>query len=345
MARLPAHIERVVRDYRSQLAALEAAYTRSVGPARAVLRERLRDATGKFIRDTRNAGLPANVTRRWVTNLPAYRELLAMAAQELDQVTIEAVRAIQWQIASAAELGKPAVDALTIATLNATPAEASLLASSFGQVNTGAVRELVGALQSSSPLANLAGLNAEAVETMGRHLTQGLVNGTNSRVIGRRMAAASEIPLARAQTIARTETHRAFRESSRAAMIANPLVQEWIWFADLGPRTCSACWSMHGQTFDTDETMGTHPNCRCTMLPKVTPPAWMDAPQVDYPTGEAAFRELTPEARLQILGPGKAAAYESGQITLADTVRVRTSDEWGVTRSTASLADALGVRT
>ncbi len=344
MASFPARIESVVRDYRTELARLEAAYTRAVGPARALMAQRLRDATGKFIRETRNAGIPSNVTRRWVTNLPAYRELLVMAQREMDQVTIEAVRAIQWQIASAAELGKPAVDALTVATLNATQTEAAALASSFGQVNTSAVRELVGQLQASSPLANLPRLNAEAVEQMGRELTRGIVEGTNSRVIGRRLAAASDIPLARAQTIARTETHRAFRESSRLAMQANQLVDQWVWHASLSPRTCSACWAMHGTISDTDTVMGSHPNCRCTMLPKVTAPAWMNAPEVEYESGEAAFARLSADAQREILGPGKYEAYARGDITLADTVRIRETDAWGVTRSTASLSEALGAR-
>jgi SPP1 gp7 family putative phage head morphogenesis protein len=341
VARLPSRIERVVADYRARLEALEAAYTQAVGPHRAALHKRLRDEAGRFIRDIRRAGLPDEVTRRWITSQPAYRELLAAAARDLDRVTTEAVRAIQWQIASAAELGKPAADALTIATLNATPTEAARLASSFGQVPTGAVQQLVGQLQAASPLAQLPGLNAEAVEAMGRHLTQGLVNGTNSRVIARRLAAASDIPIARAQTIARTETHRAFREANRAAMQANPLVDQWVWHAKLEARTCSACWAMHGERFDVTVPFSGHPNCRCVALPAVTPPAWMDAPSVEYPTGEDAFAQLSEADRRRVLGPSKAEAYERGDITLADTVRVTESEEWGVTRSTASLKDAL----
>lgn len=345
MGSFPSRIERVVQDYRAQLAALEAAYTQRVGPERALLQARLRDAAGRFIRDARNAGLPTRVTRRWVTDLPAYRELLAVAASELDRVALEAVRAMQWQVARSAQLGQPAIDALVVATLAADATESAALASSFGRVPAGAVRELVGALKSGSPLASLPRLNQEALDVMGQHLTQGLVNGTNSRVIGRRMAAASDIPLARAQTIARTETHRAFRESSRLAMQANPLVDQWVWHASLSPRTCSACWSMHGEIFDTDQPMGSHPNCRCTMLPKVTPPAWMtDAPDIEYPTGERLFAELSGDAQRQILGPGKYAAYERGDITLRDTVRVRETAEWGTTRSTQSLEGALGVR-
>jgi SPP1 gp7 family putative phage head morphogenesis protein len=345
VASLPADIQRVAADYRRQLADLEAAYTRAVGPQRALMRERLRDAVGRFLRETRNAGLPDRVTRRWVSDLAAYRQLLTLAESELDRVTTEAVRAMQWQIAQAAELGKPAVDALAIATLQASDTEAALLRASFGQVPSGAVRELVGQLQDSSPLASLPRLNADAVQTMGRELTRGLVSGTNSRVIAQRIAATSDIPLQRAQTISRTETHRAYRESSRLAMQANPLVQEWVWNAEISARTCSACFSMHGTIHDTDEVMGSHPNCRCAMLPRVTPPTWMtDAPDVEYPTGETIFSELSADAQREILGPGKYQAYSEGRITLADTVRVRESQEWGVTRSTASLSEALGAR-
>lgn len=344
MARLPARIERVAREYRAELAALEAAYTRAVGPQRAILRERLRDAAGRFIAETRNAGLPNSVTARWVTNLPAYRQLLIRAQRDLDRVTTEAVRAMQWQIAAAAELGKPAADALVVATLGASPAEAARLASSFGQVPSSAVAELVAALQEGSPLANLPRLNAEAVEAMGRHLTQGLVNGTHSRVIGRRLAAASDIPLARAQTIARTETHRAFREANRMAMDANPLVDGWVWHANLSPRTCSACWAMHGQRFPVTTPMPSHVNCRCAQIPAVTPPAWMDAEPVEYPSGEDEFAALSADAQRQILGPAKHDAYLAGDITLEDTVRTVRSDEWGESRTTASLAEALRVR-
>ena len=339
---LPARIQQVVTEYRRELARLEAEYTRTVGPARAMMRRRLRDEFGRFMRDLRNAGLPERVTRRWVTDHAGYQRLLRLAEAELDRVTSEAVRAMQWQIAEAAQLGKPAADALVAATLAASPAEAALLASTFGQIPIGAVEQLVGQLQSSSPLANLPRLNAEAVEAMGRELTRGLVRGDHSRVIARRIAAASDIPLARAQTIARTELHRSYRESNRAAYRANPLVGEWIWHSAGTTRTCAACWAMHGTIHSVDEAMSAHVNCRCTQLPKVTPPAWMtDAPDVQYPTGTELFAELPAADQRAILGRDKFAAFERGDIALSDVVKVNRSAEWGESRTVASLSQAM----
>ncbi len=255
-------------------------------------------------------------------------------------MTVEAVRAIQWQVAHAAELGPQSVDALVAATLNVAPGQAATVGA-FGQVSTPAVAQLVGQLQAASPLAKLPGLNREAVQQMGRELTRGLVNGEHSRVIGRRIAAVTDIPAARAATIARTETHRAYREAGRLAMIENPLVHEWIWHASTTARTCAACWAMHGQIFPTDQPMGSHPNCRCTMLPKVTPPAWMDAPEVVYPSGEVLFDALPVADQRTILGPDKYHAFEQGRLRLGDVVKETETREWGTTRSVASLKDSL----
>jgi len=337
VASIPARIESVVAEYRQRLADLEAAYTRAVGPAQAALRVRLRDEAGRFIRDMRNAGLPDRVTRQWVTRHDDYQQLLRMAEAELDRITTEAVRVIQWQIAEAASLGKPAADALTIATLGASPTEAALLSSSFGQVNTGAVLQMVGQLQQASPLANLPRLNREAVETMGRELVRGLAEGTHSSTVGRRIARASDIPRARAATIARTEMHRAYRESNRLAYEANPLVGSWVWHAGLGVRTCAACWAMHGSVHPLDEAMGSHPNCRCTQLPSVTPPAWMNAPDVTYPTGEELFAALPEGQQRAILGAERHARYAAGDLPLASMVRETTTREWGTTRTVSPL--------
>lgn len=308
---------------------------------------RLRDELGRFLAAVEREGIPASVTRRWVTNLRQYETLLAVAESGVDEVTTEAVRAIQWAIGESAQLGQPAATAMTTAAVGT---EGPRLATTgvFGQVNVGAITQLVGQLQTSSPLRALPGLGEEAVQQMQRELVRGLANGEHSRAIGRRIAKTTDIPAARAATIARTEIHRAYRESNRLAYQANPMVEQWRWYCDLSPRTCSSCWSMHGTLHDLGDPMGTHPNCRCTQLPVVDHARLralgIDAPDVDYPTGEELFAKLPVADQREILGPGKLEAYQSGKITLADTVHVHESPEWGTTRSTASLGEALGAR-
>lgn len=340
-----ADIERVVARYRARLAALEADVARRVGPARVRALRDVQQALDVLLASVDRSGLPADVTRRWVTDLDEYRALVVAAERGMDDVATEAVRAIQWSVAEAAQMGPEAANALTAATIGESGAGATGL---FGQVNAGAMQQLVGALQASSPLVALPALGQDAVARMTSELVRGLANGTHSRTIGRRIAQATGMPAARAATIARTEIHRAYREANRLAYQANPMVSRWRWLASLGPRTCSACWSMHGTVHDTDEPMGSHPNCRCSMVPVVDTSRLralgLDVPDVEWASGEERFAAADEGVQRAVLGPAKFEAYREGRITLADTVAVRESAEWGTTRSTASLADALGVR-
>lgn len=344
MADIPADIARVVAEYRGRIAAIETAYTRAVGPARTLAQARLRDEFGRFMAAVKRKGLPDVVTRQWVTDLPAYQQLVRVAEAGIDDVTTQAVRAIQWRVAEAAQLGKPAADALTAASIG--PQGAQLAATgAFGQVNIAAVTQLVGQLQASSPLVNLPGLKGPAIEQMQSQLVRGLANGQHSRTIAREITRTTDIPAARAQTIARTEVHRAYREANRAAYQANPMVGAWRWLSTAGPRTCSACYAMTGTVHSLDEPMGSHPNCRCTQLPVVSNTAMaalgIDMPDIHYPTGEELFADQPESVQREVLGAGKYEAYKAGKITLADTVHVRETKEWGTTRSTASLAEAL----
>jgi SPP1 gp7 family putative phage head morphogenesis protein len=332
-------IERVAADYRARLAQIEAEYVRAVGPARRAALRRIRDELGRFMSAIAVEGVPAAVTRRWVTNLDAYRRLVAVAEQELDAVSREAVQAIRWRIAEAATLAPEGADALVAASLGQPGASTAAL---FGQVNVGAITQLVGALQASSPLVALPGLTEKVVQQMMSELVRGLVNGTHSRVIGRRIMQATGMPATRAQVIARTEIHRAYRESSRMAFQANRAVNAWRWHASLGPRTCASCWAMHGTVHDLDEPMGSHPQCRCTMLPVIDAARALgfDAPTIHWPTGDEVFAAQPVDVQRAVLG-SKSDAYAEGRITLADTVHVRESVEFGTTRTVASLDQAL----
>lgn len=330
-------IERAVRAYRARVAALEAAYHRAVGPKRREAAQRLQRETQRAIDELR-ADLDDTtdrLTRRWVANHPAFLRLEAAARAELDAVTVEAVRAIQWSIAEAAQLGPEATDAMVGAQL---PDDVPV-GGAFGQVNTAAVEQLVGALQASSPLRRLPGLADEAITGMQRELVRGLASGAHSRTIGRRIAQTTGMPAARAATIARTEIHRSYRESGRLAMQANPMVDQWRWVAALGARTCAACWAMHGTLHSVGEPMGTHPNCRCSQVP-VVGAANLRALGIDPPppgpTGTELFAQQPQSVQLQILGPDRFREFRRGRLTLADTVQTRTSREWGTTRTVAS---------
>jgi SPP1 gp7 family putative phage head morphogenesis protein len=180
--------------------------------------------------------------------------------------------------------------------------------------------------------------------------------GGRPRRTARELRDALHVPLARALTIARTETLRAHREGQRAANVANPhLIGGWRWLAALDRRTCAVCWAMHGSEHPPGEVMGSHPNCRCTMLPitrswaEVLPElpreraAALPDTRPDPGHGPAIFARLPAAEQRRILGPGAARHYRAGELTLDELVAFRVHPLWGPTRSRRSLR-ALGLR-
>lgn len=324
MARQHSRIEQAAIRYRERLADLERDYAQTTGPQRRAAIARIRRLSLDLVAELRASGLPEEVTERWVTSNRSWERLALAAREELDDLSVEAARAIQWQIAAAAEAGADAGTGLVGMLDNA---------SNFGLVPTVAVEAAVAVFQPGTVFSELPGLNAEAVRQIGREVTRGLASGIHSSVIGRNIANTASIPSARANTIARTETFRAYREANREIYKQHRLVNEWRWVAGLGSRTCSACWAMHGSLHPVEEPMGTHPNCRCTMVPTIPG-------SFNGPSGSDLFDELPEDEQRTILGPGKHDAYKNGEIRLADTVRVRESKDWGTSRSVASLREA-----
>lgn len=217
----------------------------------------------------------------------------------------------------------------------------------FGEPDDAALRQLVGHLSDGSPLARLfAELPGDASTRARNALLHGVGRGLSPREIAVQMRHALGGNLARALTIARTETLRAYREASRLSYEANAdVVAGWVWHAALDLRSCAACWAMHGSFHPLTETLDGHPNCRCAMVPWTK--SWEDLGVAGVPdtrpsiqSGADAFAELTPSQQAAILGPRKLAALQRGDIDLSDLVG-RSSSEWGTMRREVSLKQAL----
>jgi len=61
-------------------------------------------------------------------------------------------------------------------------------------------------------------------------------------------------------------------------------------------------------------------------------------------SGEERFAALVLADQRAVLGPAKLAAYQAGQLRLADLVGERTAGAWGPVRYERSLRDVLGDR-
>lgn len=167
-------------------------------------------------------------------------------------------------------------------------------------------------------------LAADAEAAMRRELVRGIAVGDNPRVAARRMLDRLEGRfnggLTRALRVARTEMLDAYRQSSaEIATTDADIVSKVVWTAALDTRTCPACVAMHGTEFPTG-TAGPegHPQCRCTFIEQTK--TWrelgfaVEEPPSMFPDRDVWWDSLDDADRLQVMGPGRLAALESGEV-------------------------------
>lgn len=191
------------------------------------------------------------------------------------------------------------------------------LATQLNQFDADATRNLIGLAGDGGRLdRHFASIAKPVREQMFESLFYGLATGRPNQAIAREVNQAIGYGAARAMTIVRTETNRAYRESSREFYADAPGVVGWRWLAACDLRTCLVCWSQHGKVFKTRTKFATHPNCRCTMVP-----VFADGAADLAETGPAKFARLTIEQQRTVAGPRRLDLYNQGA-NLADFVEV-----------------------
>jgi SPP1 gp7 family putative phage head morphogenesis protein len=237
----------------------------------------------------------------------------ARLGELLDQVTIE----IRKSSAKLAALTTGAQDqAVNVAQDQA--AQYPRLTSDLNFFDSDAARKLIGLAGDGEPLAvHFAKLVRPARQAMFDALFYGISVGLPNVRIAREVQDSIGGTRAQAMTIVRTETNRAYREATREFYDDVSAVIGWRWLAALDLRTCPICWALHGRIFKTKTKFGTHPNCRCTMVP-------VFAGDPKFETGPEVFNRLTRAQQLAILGPGRLGLYNQGA-ELSDFVENRKS--------------------
>lgn len=181
-------------------------------------------------------------------------------------------------------------------------------------------------------------LSAEADAAMRREIVRGLATGRGPRdtaaAIVKRTEGEFNGGLARALTIARTETLDAHRKAAEQTHNENAdVLGSWMWLAATSARTCPACLAMNGTKHPLSEPgpLG-HPNCRCTRVPVTK--SWADLGiDLDEPepavTGSQAWFDAQDEAtQRKILGPARYAAYLRGDYPMTTWAARRRNDGW-----------------
>mgnify|MGYP005824038649 CR=1 FL=1 len=134
------------------------------------------------------------------------------------------------------------------------------------KLNINATNLMIGMSADGSPLNELLMKSyPESVLRLTNTLIEGTALGRNPKVIARMMKEDMNGNLSRALTICRTEELNAFRESNRQQLEESGYVSKWEWSAE--SNACDICLEKDGKTFPISESMDTHPNCRCGMLP------------------------------------------------------------------------------
>lgn len=224
---------------------------------------------------------------------------------------------------------------------------------SFGLPSQEALRQLVGATQSGSPLASLfAGFGAEAAEQATKALINGVSLGQNPREFARQVKDALGVSRARVLTISRTESLRSYRNASLLAMQENSdTVTKYRRTCAKNSRTCAACLALDGKIYDVSYMFPTHPNCRCTLIPITKP--WEEVlkgtgidtstppgttPRIE--TGAAWLARQSEEVQRKVLG-AKYQGWKDGKFELSDIVKHTRSEQWGPGIQEKSLKELL----
>lgn len=210
----------------------------------------------------------------------------------------------------------------------------------FAHAPRGAVEALVGYARGNTPLGVLLdAIPNQVTDSVRDTLIAGLTLGQNPRETARQVRRAYGVGLARALTISRTETLRAYREATRLDYQANEdIIEGWMWSAACDQRTCVTCWALHGRVYKLGRQMPAHPNCRCAMTPMLKQ-AYRGAYE---PTpGAVLFNQADPSVQRAVLGPGAYREYQAGRVGIENFVTFRRSRDWGVTVYRASLGTAV----
>lgn len=182
-------------------------------------------------------------------------------------------------------------------------------------------------------------LSTQAYDAVRRELIRGVAAGSNPRETARRIVARAEGGfnggLTRALVIARTETLDAHRAGAALGQQQHAdVLAGWTWLADLGPRTCPACFAMHGTEHAlTDPGPQGHQQCRCSRMPRTK--TWgelgfdgIEEPPSLVPDAGEFFARLPAADQKTILGAKRYDAWVAGDFPMESWATKKSTTGW-----------------
>ena len=221
--------------------------------------------------------------------------------------------------------------------LPATAGPTARLAVTFDRVDPDALAAIVQRTTEQITAATRP-LSVEASDAVRRAVIRGVATGesprTTARAMLRRVESAFNGGLTRALVIARTETLDASRAAAAVQQQANSdVLTGWMWTADFSSRTCPSCLAQHGSIHRlSDPGPLDHQQGRCSRTPITK--TWrelgfaIDEPPSAVPDARVWFAGQDQATQLQIMGPSRLEALQSGAVGWDDLSTKRTTDGW-----------------
>jgi SPP1 gp7 family putative phage head morphogenesis protein len=295
--------------------------------ARKRINEKLKALELRMVEHEATGGV---VSEAWLKTEFRYITLIQQIETEMAALSPQAVRLTQ-----AAQ-----ADVLALGNAHAIEQIGLQVGVSFNKLPVEALRAFAGLSSAGSPLRTLFDeFGAQTSNNIRRALFSGIASGQGARETARHLRGLLDGNGARALTIARTETTRAYRVAAQRTMEESGIVTGKRRVAAKSLRTCASCLSLDSHIYPLDAAIDSHPNCRCVFV------AWVD-PKLrtfaipERETGEQWLRRQSPEDQEKVLGIAGAAAYRGRRLPLRAWVGETDSQRWGITRSQRSLRQA-----
>ncbi|CAB4139138.1 Phage head morphogenesis domain [uncultured Caudovirales phage] len=318
--------------------------------ARSSIQSKL-DALMERITEAQDAGEPVSLS--WLNSERRYRELIEQVDTELASLTETILPKITEAQSDGIALSVDAAKQLTVSALGPAPEGVEV---AWNRLPKATVEALVGYASDGSPLRVLLDeFGLDASRQIRGVLIAGVSRGAGAMQMTRELKTLvgdGKDPgnlKGRAETIVRTEFHRASRAAQLDSYGQNAdLFEGWVWTAALDGRTCTSCWAMHGTLHPLTEMLDDHPNGRCVMTPRtkswdeLTGEGGYEDTRPTIEDGSARFARLTPERQKEVLGAGLYDLYAAGKVSLPELVRQYSNPRWGTMRRPATLKEVTG---
>lgn len=292
---------------------------KAYGPIWQRLSKRL-DVLTKQIDDARAAGELINPF--WLLRQERYQALLDQVSTEIAKFADVAGEVIGGEQQAAVRAAVRDSERLILTGAE----QAGAVSGTFNRLPVPAIESMVGFLSDGSPLHSLLDdLAPSGRRKVEEELLSAIALGIGPRATANKIRDALGGNLARALTIARTETLRAYREASHQTYQQHADVLDgWIWVTGLSGRACAACIALHGTFHLLSERQAAHVRCRCTRIPAISGQPSPVSRGADW------FAEQPAETQRRVLGSEAAyKAFRTGKLRLEDFVGHRDDPRWG----------------